>query len=224
MVHTHKHHSKLYKVVFTWIVVLSGSLSSSAPVALLEIDSASDSLWVCWVLAMSLRAFIVLASDLIELMILGLICTSKFDIFGLVVACSCLWDIKYKKVIEKLTRIIFINNGGNNSCKSLCIGMGSGSYFVDRKAVWNFDISFTFEVIACIDKLRGKVWQMLTLLGHPVVEQFSSRNHSAISATQPRSSYSIYDLPPSMYLTKDQLYSVTIDKYHETIQSYDTVE
>ena len=65
---------------------------------------------------------------------------------------------------------------------------------------------------------------MLTLLGHPVVEQCNRRNHSAISATQKRSSYSIYDLPPSMHLTKDQLYSVTIDKYHETIQPYDMVE
>ena len=65
---------------------------------------------------------------------------------------------------------------------------------------------------------------MLTLLGHPVVEQSSRKNHSAISATQQRSSYSIYDLPHAMHLTKDQLYSVTIDKYHETIQSYDTVE
>ena len=110
---------------------------------------------------MSLRAFIVLVSDLIELMILGLICTSKFDIFGLAVARSCLWDIKYKKVIAKLTRINFINNGGNNSCKSLCIGVGSGSYFVNREAAWNFlmliDITFTFGVITCIDKLRGKV-------------------------------------------------------------------
>ena len=86
------------------------------------------------------------------------------------------------------------------------------------------DITFTFGGHSMYRQIEGQSVTMLTLLGHPVVEQLSSRNHSAISATQQWSSYSIYDLPPSMYLTKDQLYSVTIDIYHETIQSYDTVE